>query len=40
LLQISWFALQQQQRDPELVRVVVPVYGDPAQLDGCLQALH
>ena len=38
--QIDWLALQQQQRDPELVSVVVPVYGDPAELDGCLQALR
>lgn len=38
--QLNWAALQQQGRDPELVSVVVPVYGDPAELDGCLQAVR
>ena len=38
--QIDWLELRKQQRDPELVSVVVPVYGDPAELDGCLQALR
>jgi GT2 family glycosyltransferase len=33
---IGWRALQQLERDPELVSIVVPVYGDPAELDECL----
>lgn len=37
--QIDWQALQQIQRDPELVSIVIPVYGDPAELDGCLNSL-
>lgn len=37
---INWPALRQSERDPVLVSVVVPVYGDPAELDGCLQALR
>jgi len=37
--QINWSALAGQGRDPTLVSIVVPVYGDPAELDGCLQAL-
>jgi len=37
---INWTALQQQHRDPALASVVVPVYGDPAELDGCLQAVR
>ena len=38
--QIPWSALQQQGREPGLVSIVVPVYGDPAELDGCLQAVR
>lgn len=37
---INWLALERQQRDAELVSVVIPVYGDPAELDGCLEALR
>ena len=37
---IDWQALQQRERDPELVSIVVPVYGDPAELDGCLEAVR
>lgn len=38
--EINWLALQQQRRDPKLVSVVVPVYGDPTELDGCLLAVR
>lgn len=37
---IDWQALQQRERDPELVSIVVPMYGDPAELDGCLDSLR
>ena len=37
---IDWQALEQLERDPELVSIVVPVYGDPAELDGCLQSVR
>jgi len=37
---IDWRALQQLERDPDLVSIVVPVYGDPAELDGCLQSVR
>lgn len=37
---IDWQALQKLERDPELVSIVVPVYGDPAELDGCLASLQ
>jgi GT2 family glycosyltransferase/glycosyltransferase involved in cell wall biosynthesis len=36
---IDWIALHQMQRDPELVSIVMPVYGDPEELDGCLKSL-
>ena len=38
--QINWSALAQKSRDPALVSIVVPVYGDPAELDGCLQSIR
>ena len=37
---IDWQALQQRERDPQLVSIVVPVYGDPAELDGCLESVR
>ena len=37
---IDWQALQQLERDPGLVSIVVPVYGDPAELDGCLESVR
>lgn len=37
--QIDWPILKQLERDPELVSIVMPVYGDPVELDGCLQSL-
>lgn len=37
---IPWTALQRREPDPGLVSVVIPVYGDPAELDQCLQALR
>lgn len=37
---IDWQALQQLERDPELVSIVVPVYGDPAELNGCLESVR
>jgi GT2 family glycosyltransferase/glycosyltransferase involved in cell wall biosynthesis len=37
---IDWQVLQVLERDPELVSIVVPVYGDPAELDSCLASLQ
>ena len=37
---IDWQVLQLLERDPGLVSIVVPVYGDPAELDGCLESVR
>lgn len=37
---IDWQSLQALEREPELVSIVVPVYGDPFELDGCLDSVR
>jgi GT2 family glycosyltransferase len=37
---INWSELQSKHRDPDLASIVIPVYGDPQELDSCLEALR
>jgi GT2 family glycosyltransferase len=37
---INWAELQSRPRDPDLVSIVIPVYGDPRELDECLHSLR
>jgi|694.fasta_scaffold03020_23 GT2 family glycosyltransferase len=37
---INWAELQSKRRDTELVSIVIPVYGDPRELDACLFSLR
>ncbi len=37
---INWAELRTKARNPDLVSIVIPVYGDPRELDGCLHSLR
>jgi GT2 family glycosyltransferase len=37
---IDWAELQGRQWDPDLVSIVIPVYGDPGELDECLHSVR
>jgi GT2 family glycosyltransferase len=37
---INWAEQKKTKRNPDLVSIVIPVYGDPQELDACLQSLR